>query len=167
MSLDKKKGIMIVICLILFIGIVDAAWIFFYFNQTITGNVIGGEKPNYEILKFNGALSIDTSKGAASNSTIMRINNLDEKQEVDVKVNVNRTNLDSDCSGYDKDCDVTLTHILPNGTRNNLISHSISSNPNKESFTLLKGNNQIEYNLSCKQNSCPQTILFNITIEQD
>jgi ribosomal protein L7Ae-like RNA K-turn-binding protein len=167
MSLDKKRGIVIIICLILLVGIVNAAWIFFYYNQTITGNVIGGEKLSYTLLEFGSTLSVNTSEGASSNSTIMKINSLSENQNVKISIKVNKTNLNSSCSNYENDCEVFLSQVLLNGTRDTLVHVLTSTNTQSKSFTLLEGNNQIEYNLSCDAHSCPQTIVANITIEQD
>jgi hypothetical protein len=165
MDLDKKRGIMIIICLVLLLGIIDASYFFFYYNQTITGNVVGsGERLNYNITQFSSILSVNTSKGASSNSTIMRITNLNENLDVSFDADVNKINRSSDCLDFANDCEVILTHILPNGTRKSLTSGSTSSEPSLKDTTFLNGTNQIEYNLSCKENSCPQTVIFNLTI---
>jgi hypothetical protein len=163
MKFKREKTLLFI--LIILLGVVDSAWIFFYYNRTITSNVIGGEKATYSISQqFNENLVLDSSSNSASNSTIMKISNLSKDLSAHLSVKVNKTNLDSECSDYKEDCTVIITQILPNGTKNSLVS-STSENPNGKYFTLFEGDNYIEYNLSCVKNSCPQKIISNITIE--
>lgn len=164
--MDRKKGLSIIILLVLVLGVVDAAWILYY-KKTITTNVIGGESVYSISLEFNDTLSLDTSNGPDSTKTLMKIDNLDKNLNMSFEIETRRTNLDSDCPNYENDCIVTLAHIYNNGTEIKTILSSKQTITNDGNFTLFKDvDNYIEYKVECVENSCAQRISSNVTLEQ-
>jgi len=161
--MDKKKGLVIIISLVLLLGAVDAAWIFYYKN-TITANVIG-EKFYSISEEFDSTISVDTTEGPDSESTLMKIQSLDRDRLMEISTTTRRTNLTSekDCD-YEDDCIVTWTYIYDSGIKEVLINKQTITN--EKNFTLYAGgNNYIEYKIECVEDSCPQRIVSNVTVE--
>lgn len=162
--MDKKRGILIIILLVLFLGVIDAAWIIYY-KDSITTNVIG-EKIYTISEEFDNSLSLDTLDGPDEKSTLMKIQDVDKDRLMEIEVSTRRTNLTSEveCPDYEDDCRVTWTYIYGDGTREVLIDKQTITN--KKNFTLFTGqDNFIEYKIECVEDSCPQRIVSNVTIE--
>jgi len=164
--MDRKKGLSIIVFLVLLLGVVDAAWVLYY-KGTITTNVIG-EQSAYSISwEFNDTLSLDTTNGPDSTSTLMKIDSLDKDLDMGFEIETRRTNLDSNCPNYEDDCTVTLAHIYNNGTEIKTILSNKQTITNDGNFTLFKDvDNYVEYKVECVENSCSQRISSNVTLEQ-
>lgn len=160
--MDKKRGLVILIFLILLLGVVNAAWILSY-KKTITGNVFGGKF--FTISKeFSNEISIDTSEGADSDTTEMKIN-VKKDSNVSLDVDIERINMDSSDCPYLEDCRVIVIHNYQDSS-DVLMNTTAKSSPSSERFILFKDTeNIIRYMISCKENSCLQRIVSNVTIE--
>jgi len=168
--MNKRKYLFILIVLILVLGVVDAAWIVFY-KKTITTNVIGEEKTFTIFQEFNSILSLNTSNGPAETKTLMEIKDLTEDANMTFEIETRRTNLTSEteCPNFEDDCGVIITHIYPNGMVNitNILSNKPTTIGDEANFILLKNiNHFIEYKIQCVEDSCPQRVSSNITLEQ-
>jgi len=163
--MNRRKGVLILIFLVLLLGVVNAAWIFSY-KKTVIADIIGREQKIYTISQDFSDLLLNTSNGLDNKSTLMKINNLKENMNMLFKIETRVTNLSS-CPDYDKDCKVTVTQIFNNGTRN-ILSDTDHYYINEEAnLTLFKdAENVLEYNIVCVKNSCPQRIKSNITLSQ-
>jgi hypothetical protein len=159
--IDKKRGVVIIISLVLLLGVIDAAWILSY-KQTITAKVIG-EKFYSISEEFDSTISLNTSDGPDTEINLMKIES-NKDRLVDLDATTRRTNLTSEeeCD-YEDDCIVTWTYIH-DGIKEILINkQTITNNKN---FTLLEGEeNYIEYKIECVEDSCAQRIASNVTIE--
>ena len=159
-----KRGAIIIILLVLLLVLVDSAWIFSY-KRTITSNVIGRGQEAYTITQEFNDLSLDTSTGASSQISLMKVQGLGKDITVNLAIETRRTNLDSTCVNYDDDCNVTVTQIYSNGTRKIL---SNKQNINEQAnFTLFKDTeNVLEYKIFCIENSCPQKVNSTVTLTE-
>lgn len=159
------------VCLVLVLGIVNAAWILNY-STTITTNVISNERTFSFSHEFDDVLELDTTNEPNSTITNWEIEDLDEDLNVTFKISTHKTNLTSGemCNNYKKDCRVVVTHIYNNGTddvRNILTITESSSVTGDANFILFEDiSNIIEYKIECIQNSCPQEIESEIDIEE-
>ncbi|VVB82641.1 Uncharacterised protein [uncultured archaeon] len=164
--MDKRKGIFLIIFLVLLLSVVNAAWII-YSKQTITSNVVGG-KNDYNISwSFDNSLSLNTSNGPDETSTSMKIEGLSKDANMSFEIETRRTNLNSSCPNYDDDCKVILTQIYNNGGEIRKILSDKQTITSTGNFTLFHGtDNFIEYRIQCVENSCSQRIVSNVTLEQ-
>jgi hypothetical protein len=164
--MNKKRGILIIVFLVLILGVVNAAWAIYY-KKTITTNVIG-DKKIYDISQEFNSLSLNTSGGPDSDVTLMKIGGLSEDENMNYAIETRKTYLDASCPNPDKDCLVTVTQIYAGGSGEirNILSSTQNINSEKN-FTLVKNtDNLIEYKVECIKNSCPQRISSNVTIQQ-
>jgi hypothetical protein len=164
--MDKRRGIVILIFLVLLLGVIDAAWIFSY-KKIITASVVGGEKKVYTISQdFGDSLLLNTSNGPDIKSTLMKISDLEEDTNMLFKIETRVTYLEPDCLNGE-DCKVTVTQDLINGTEK-ILSDTDHYNINEEAnLTLFKIiENILEYKIECVKNSCPQKINSTIILSQ-
>lgn len=170
--MNKKRGWIAIVLLIVILGAVNAAWILNY-SATITTNVISEERTFAFSHTFKDDLNVDTTNEANSTTTYWEIEDLEEDLNVTFDVNTERTNLTSEgiCSiekNYEDDCRVIITHIYNNETgevRDILVEKQNKNS--KGNFILFEDiSNIIEYRIECVHNSCPQEIVSEIEIEE-
>jgi hypothetical protein len=159
----KLKGFVVLVFLILVLGTVDSAWIF-YHEKTITTNVIGVGGTYTISQEFANSLSLNTSSGNANVTTLMKIDSLPQDMNTTFEIETRKTNLDSGCPNYDDDCKVVVTSIY-NGNRK-LISNTTNINDKKNLTLFTPLMNSIEYRIECIKNSCSQRINSNITLTE-
>jgi hypothetical protein len=168
--MDKRRGLFIIIVLVLILGVVDAAWIISY-RKTITANIIGEQKIYTISQEFSNNISLNTSTGPAEIITLMKIDGLIEDANMSFEIDTRRTNLTSktECPNPDEDCGIIVTYIYNNGTGNvtNILSYKPANLGDDKNFTMYKEvENFLEYKIQCVEDSCPQRIRSNITLEQ-
>lgn len=169
--MNKKKGVILLICLTVLLGIVNAAWILHY-SAEITTNVISNERTFSFSHEFNDVLELDTTKESNSTITNWEIEDLDEDLNVTFDISTHKTNLTSDeeCIKYKNDCRVIVTHIYNNGTddvRDQLTYTDGAGVTGKANFILFEDiSNVLEYKVECIKNSCLQEISSEIEIEE-
>jgi hypothetical protein len=162
----KLKGFVVLVFLILILGTVDSAWIF-YHERTITTNVIGGEGTYTISQEFDNSISLDTSNGNANVTTLMTIDDLNHDMNMSFEIETRKTNLNSNCSRYDKDCRIIVTHKY--NLTNNILSdktENITTSDKKNLILHSPLTNYIEYRIECVKNSCNQRINSNITLNE-
>jgi len=164
--MDKKRGIAILIFLVLLLGMIDAAWIFSY-KKIITANVVGGEKKVYTISQnFGDSLLLNTSNGPDSKSTLMKISDLEEDTNMLFKIETRVIYLEPGCLNGE-DCRAIVTQNFINGTKKILSDTDHYSVNEQANLTLLKTiENILEYKIECVKNSCAQKINSTITLSQ-
>jgi hypothetical protein len=169
--MEKKKGIIIIVSLIFLMGIVNAAWIIYY-HQDIVTEIIGQPEHYSMSEQFEDSLNLNTTESLASISTNLTIEELGENINVTLDMSTHKINLTSEteCHDYEKDCKVIIDYIYNNGTediRQSLIITEGSRVSGDANFTLLEDyENILEYRIECVEDSCPQRIISNITLEQ-
>jgi hypothetical protein len=152
--------------LVLLLGVVNAAWMFYY-QRTITGEVAGEPEHYVRSEQFDNNLSINTTDGPASISTNLTIEDLERDLYLNLESRTERYNLTSeDECDLDDDCNVTISFIYENGTKQVLIDRQVSS-ALKANVTLFEDyENVLEYKIECVEDSCPQRIVSNVTLKQ-
>ncbi len=165
--MNKKKSIILLVCLVVLLGAVNAAWMITY-NKTITTNVIGEEESYSFTYEFSNLLSLDTSNKRNSTITNLTIAGLDEDINMSFDVETRRYNATETCLDYEDDCLVTITHIYDGGPGEvrNVLSNT--TNIGSDGNFILIGNtdNIIEYKIECVKKSCPQEINSTIELEE-
>ena len=157
-----KRGIAVIIFLVLLLAVIDSAWIFSY-KKVISTEITGG-KTGYTILhEFNDIPLLNTSNGSADAITILKIGDLTRNINVTFEISTTHKSLNTECSSnytYTNDCEITIIHNGTSITENVLID--------EENFTLYKypAVNFINYKIKCAQNSCPQRINSTITFTE-
>jgi hypothetical protein len=167
--MNKKKSVILLVCLGFLLSVVNAAWILNY-STIITTNVISNERTFSFSHEFNDFLNLDTTNGINSTITYWEIEDLDEDLNVTFDISTHKENLTSEeiCADYKKDCNIIVTHVYNNGTddvRDLLTSTEGSSVTDEANFILFEDiSNIIEYRIECAENSCPQEIESKIGI---
>ena len=158
-----KRGVIVIIFLVLLLAVIDSAWIFSY-KKTITTEIIGQNKGYTISHEFDNALSMNTSNGPGQINSSLKIMGLDKDVNMSLEISTRRTSINSSCSDYDKDCKVIITQIYNNIRK--ILSNTTNINDD-ENFVLFKNTeNIIEYQIVCVENSCSQRIISNVTLEQ-
>jgi len=169
--MNKKKSIILLVCLVVLLGAVNAAWILNY-TATITTNVVSNERTFSFSHEFEDVLNLDTTNIENSTTTYWEIEDLDEDLNVTFDISTHKMNLTSDeeCFKYKDDCRVIVTHIYNNGAdevRDQLTITDGAGVSGDANFILFEEiTNTIEYKVECIKNSCPQEIESEITIEE-
>jgi hypothetical protein len=169
--MDKKRGIFIIVFLVLFLGVVNAVWIISY-SSTITTNVIGQEKEYSFSHEFNESLSLDTSDGPANTTTTWIIEDLEEDINMEFDVETRKNSSDTECTNgdddYKKDCKITITHIYDDGSGEirSILSNTTNIQSSGEVTLMEDIDNIIEYKVECVPNSCTQEIVSTIEFEE-
>lgn len=167
--MNKKKSVILLVCLVALLGAVNAAWILNYYAE-ITTNVISNERTFSFSHEFEDTLEINTTNGPNSTTTYWEIENLDEDLNVTLKISTDKFNLTSEeeCIDYKADCRVITAHIYNNGTddiRDVLTITENSGVKDDANFILFEDiSNIIEYRIECAENSCPQKRISEIEI---
>lgn len=167
--MEKRKGVITIICLLIFMGVVNAAWILNY-NKIITTNVISNERTFNFSHEFDEVLNLNTTNGPNSTTTYWEIEDLEEDLNVTFEVSTHKFNLTSEeiCADYKEDCRVITTHIYNNGTDEirDILTITEGSSVNEDANLILFGDisNIIEYKIECAENSCQQEIESEIEI---
>ncbi len=161
--MNKKRGLIVLVVLVSLMTFVNAAWIIFYEGEIIT-NIIGEGAPYIITQEFSNSLSLNTSSGNGTVTTSMKIEGLSENINMSFDIDTRRTNLNSSCPNYDDDCVVRLTHIY--GGVRNILSNTTNVNDDGNVLLLAPNENFIEYMIYCVEDSCPQRINSNVTLEE-
>lgn len=163
--MNKKRGIFIIGILVLLLGVVNAAWVFYY-GRNITAEIVGEPEHYVRSEQFDNDISMNTTDGPASISTNLTIKDLERDLYLNLESATRRYNLTSeDECDLDDDCNVTISFIYENGTKDVLINKQLVSL--KANVTLFENyENVLEYKIECVEDSCPQRIVSNVTLEQ-
>lgn len=167
--MNRKRGLILLISLVVLLSVVNAAWILNY-TKTITTNVVSEERTFSFSHEFEDTLNLDTTNGPNSTTTYWEIEDLDEDLNVTFEISTHKENLTSEkiCADYEKDCRVITAHIYNNGTDDvrEILTITEGSSVNGDANLILfeEISNIIEYRIECAENSCPQEIESEIEI---
>lgn len=147
----NKKKFAIIGILILFTGLVAAAW-FFEYDKEVKGEVVKSGKKLHLVLDFTD-FSINTSTGILDYVQNLTIDNKKQATLVTFTIEINKTLTEPMCPNYENDCSVefwNVTSEVSNGT----------------SYIIPRGILSYRLNTTCAPYSCGQNITVHIEIKE-